>query len=87
LAQSLGNRVPGLMTDPLRPDFVHKVTDYASKKGFSFTFRRTADSCGRGDRPPRRRGLATVNLAIDSMDINPRFRKALAPIGHISSIC
>src|SRR3972149_3090799 len=81
--ESLGNRVLALMGgEPLlRPDFVHKVTDYAAKKGF-FVYLPTNGRLMRPEVIDRLgdAGLATVNLAIDSMDVNPSLPKALAPI-------
>jgi MoaA/NifB/PqqE/SkfB family radical SAM enzyme len=81
--ESMGNRVLALMGgEPLlRPDFVHKVTDYAAKKGF-FVYLPTNGRLMRPEVIDRLgdAGLATVNLAIDSIDVKPSIPKALAPI-------
>ncbi len=81
--ESMGNRVLALMGgEPLlRPDFVHKVTDYATKKGF-FVYLPTNGRLMRPEVIDRLgdAGLATVNIAIDSIDVKPSLPKALAPI-------
>lgn len=78
-----GNRVLALMGgEPLlRPKFIHKITYYAAKKGF-FVYLPTN---GRLMRPHvidmlGDAGLATVNLAIDSIKERPELPKALEPI-------
>jgi MoaA/NifB/PqqE/SkfB family radical SAM enzyme len=65
----------------LRPDFVHKVVDYAARKGF-FVYLPTNGRLLRTDVIDRLAdaGLATVNLAVDSVDVKPSLPKALAPI-------
>jgi len=79
----IGNRVLALMGgEPLlRPDFVHKVTWYASKKDF-FVYLPTN---GRLMKPEvidklGDAGLATVNLAVDCVAERPGLPKALDPI-------
>ena len=80
---SIGCRVLALMGgEPLlRPDFIHKVTDYAASKGF-FVYLATNGrllSPGVVDRLGDA-GLAAVNLAIDVVDEKPGLPKALTPI-------
>lgn len=78
-----GCRVLALMGGEvlLRPRFVHKVVDYAARKGFWVyvpTNGRlmTPDVVDRlGDA-----GVATVNLAVDVVDVQEGMPKALAPI-------
>jgi MoaA/NifB/PqqE/SkfB family radical SAM enzyme len=81
--ESRGNRVLALMGgEPLlRPDFVHKVTYYAAKKGF-FVYLPTNGRLMRPDVIDKLgdAGLATVNLAIDSIEDRPSLPKALNPI-------
>jgi len=65
----------------LRPDFVHKVIYYATKKGFWVYL----PTNGRLMRPQvidwlGDAGVSVVNLAIDAMDLKPGLAKALAPI-------
>ncbi len=65
----------------LRWPFVHKVTDYAAKKGF-FVYLATN---GRLLRPKvidrlGDAGLAVINLAVDSVDERPELPKAFNPI-------
>jgi MoaA/NifB/PqqE/SkfB family radical SAM enzyme len=65
----------------LRPQFVHKVVDYAAKKGMWVYL----PTNGRLLRPEvidwlGDAGVATVNLAVDSVAIKPSLPKALAPI-------
>ena len=79
----IGNRVLALMGgEPLlRPDFVHKITYYASKKDF-FVYLPTN---GRLMKPEvidklGDAGLATVNLAVDCVAERPGLPKALDPI-------
>ncbi len=80
---SMGNRVLALMGgEPLlRADFVHKVTDYAVRKGF-FVYLPTNGRLMRPDVIDRLgdAGLATVNIAIDSVAVKPSLPKALDPI-------
>jgi len=81
--ESMGNRVLALMGgEPLlRPDFVHKITDYATKKGF-FVYLPTNGRLMRPDVIDRLgdAGLATVNIALDSIALKPSLPKALEPI-------
>jgi len=65
----------------LRPQFVHKVVDYAARKGMWVYL----PTNGRLLRPEvidwlGDAGVATVNLAVDSVAIKPSLPKALAPI-------
>jgi MoaA/NifB/PqqE/SkfB family radical SAM enzyme len=65
----------------LRPDFVHKVVYYAAKKGFWVYL----PTNGRLMRPEvidriADAGVATVNLAVDTVHEKPGLPKALAPI-------
>ena len=80
---SIGSRVLALMGgEPLlRPQFIHKVVYYAAKKDF-FIYLPTN---GRLMKPAvvdrlGDAGLATVNLAIDSVKERPELPKALEPI-------
>ncbi len=81
--ESTGNRVLALMGgEPLlRPDFVHKITYYAAKKGF-FVYLPTNGRLMRPDVIDRLgdAGLATVNIALDSIAAKPSLPKALEPI-------
>ncbi len=81
--QSRGNRVLALMGgEPLlRPKFIHKVVDYAASKGF-FVYLPTN---GRLMKPEvidwlGDAGVATVNLAVDSVKERKALPKALEPI-------
>lgn len=81
--ESIGCRVLALMGgEPLvRWPFVHKVTDYAAKKGF-FVYLATN---GRQLRPKVMdrlgdSGISVINLAIDSIEERPELPKALVPI-------
>ncbi|MGQ9823095.1 MAG: radical SAM protein [Thermogutta sp.] len=65
----------------LRPQFVHKVIYYASKKGMWVYL----PTNGRLLRPAvidrlADAGVATVNLAVDAVDLKPGLPKALAPV-------
>jgi MoaA/NifB/PqqE/SkfB family radical SAM enzyme len=65
----------------LRPAFVHKVVYYAAKKGF-FIY---VPTNGRLLKPPvidrlADAGVATFNLAVDTVDEKPGLPKALTPI-------
>jgi MoaA/NifB/PqqE/SkfB family radical SAM enzyme len=65
----------------LRPPFAQKVIDYAAQRGF-FVYLPTN---GRLMSPPvidrvADAGVATVNLAVDAVDVKPGLPKALAPI-------
>ncbi len=65
----------------LRPPFVHKVVDYAAKRGF-WIYLPTNGRLMKPDVIDRiaDAGVATVNLAVDAMDVKPGLPKALAPI-------
>jgi MoaA/NifB/PqqE/SkfB family radical SAM enzyme len=65
----------------LRPDFAHKVTYYATKKGF-WVYLPTNGRLLRPDLIDRLgdAGVAVVNLAIDAIDVKPGLPKALVPI-------
>jgi MoaA/NifB/PqqE/SkfB family radical SAM enzyme len=65
----------------LRPNFVHKVVDYAASRGF-FVYLPTNGRLLRPDVIDKLAdaGLATVNLAVDSYDIKTSLPKALVPI-------
>jgi MoaA/NifB/PqqE/SkfB family radical SAM enzyme len=65
----------------LRPNFVHKVAYYAAKKGF-WIYVPTNGRLMRPDVIDRLAdaGIATVNLAVDTVDEKPGLPKALAPI-------
>lgn len=80
---SMGSRVLALMGgEPLlRPDFVHKITYYAAKKGF-FVYLPTNGRLMRPEVIDRLgdAGLATVNIALDSIAVKPSLPKALEPI-------
>jgi len=78
-----GCRVLALMGGEvlLRPQFAHKVVYYAAKRGF-FVY---VPTNGRLMRPEvidklADAGMATVNLAVDSVEDRPELPKALAPI-------
>jgi len=78
-----GCRVLALMGGEvlLRPQFAHKVVYYAAKKGF-FVY---VPTNGRLMRPEvidqlGDAGVATVNLAVDSVEDRPELPKALRPI-------
>ncbi len=81
--EDIGCRVLALMGgEPLvRWPFVHKVTDYAAKKGF-FVYLATN---GRLLRPKVMdrlgdAGIAVINLAVDSVEARPELPKAIKPI-------
>lgn len=80
---SIGSRVLALMGgEPLlRPQFIHKVTYYAAKKGF-FIYLPTNGRKMKPDVIDRLgdAGVATVNLAIDSIEERRELPKALKPI-------
>ncbi len=79
----VGCRVLALMGGEvlLRPDFVHKVVYYAAKRGFwiyvptngRLMRKEVIDRLGDA-------GVATINLAVDSVDDRPELPKALNPI-------
>lgn len=78
-----GGRVLALMGgEPLlRPQFIHKVVYYATKRGFWVYL----PTNGRLLRPEVTdwlgdAGVATINLAVDSVDVKPSLPKALVPI-------
>ncbi|HVC20549.1 MAG TPA: radical SAM protein [Vicinamibacterales bacterium] len=65
----------------LRPRFAHQVIDYATQRGFWVYL----PTNGRLMRPEvidrvADAGIATVNLAVDALDVKPGLPKALAPI-------
>lgn len=81
--EQLGCRVLALMGgEPLlRWPFVHKVTDYAARKGF-FVYLATN---GRLLRPRvldrlADAGIAVINLAVDSVEERPELPKSIKPI-------
>ncbi|MDA2929880.1 radical SAM protein [Acidobacteria bacterium AH-259-O06] len=80
---SIGSRVLALMGgEPLlRPHFIHKVVYYAAKKGF-FVYLPTNGRLMKPEVIDRLgdAGLATVNLAVDSVEERPELPKALNPI-------
>ncbi|MDE3155271.1 MAG: radical SAM protein [Acidobacteriota bacterium] len=65
----------------LRPAFAHKVIDYATQRGF-WVYLPTNGRLLRPDTIDRLAdaGVATVNLAVDAVDVRPGLPKALAPI-------
>jgi len=65
----------------LRPNFVHKVIDYAAKKGF-WVYLPTNARLLRPDVIDRLAdaGVATVNFAVDAVDEKPGLPKALNPV-------
>jgi MoaA/NifB/PqqE/SkfB family radical SAM enzyme len=78
-----GGRVLALMGGEvlLRPDFAHKVVDYAAQKGF-WVYVPTNGRLMRPDVIDRLgdAGVATVNLAVDSVHYRCELPKSLAPI-------
>jgi MoaA/NifB/PqqE/SkfB family radical SAM enzyme len=80
---SIGTRVLALMGgEPLlRPEFVHKVIYYASKKGF-FVYLPTNGRLMKPEVIDRLgdAGVAIVNLAVDSVEDRKELPKALNPI-------
>jgi MoaA/NifB/PqqE/SkfB family radical SAM enzyme len=65
----------------LRPPFAHKVIDYAAQRGFWIYL----PTNGRLMKPAvidhvADAGVATVNLAVDAVEVKPGLPKALAPI-------
>jgi MoaA/NifB/PqqE/SkfB family radical SAM enzyme len=78
-----GNRFLALMGgEPLlRPNFIHKVVDYATKKDF-LVYLPTNGRLMKPDVIDRLgdAGLATINLAVDTINEKPGLAKALAPI-------
>ena len=65
----------------LRPPFAHKVIDYAAQQGFWIYLPTNGRLMTPGviDRVADA-GVATVNLAVDAVDVKPGLPKALAPI-------
>jgi MoaA/NifB/PqqE/SkfB family radical SAM enzyme len=65
----------------LRPRFVHKVINYAAKKGF-WVYLPTNGRLMKPDTIDRLAdaGVATVNLAVDAWDVTPGLPKAMVPI-------
>jgi MoaA/NifB/PqqE/SkfB family radical SAM enzyme len=80
---STGCRVLALMGGEvlLQPQFVHKVVDYAAQKGF-FVYVPTNGRLMRHDLIDRLgdAGVATINLAVDSVEDRRELPKALDPI-------
>lgn len=78
-----GCRVLALMGGEvlLRPQFVHKVVYYAAKRGF-FVYVPTNGRLMRPEVIDRLgdAGMATLNLAVDSVEDRPELPKALRPI-------
>jgi len=78
-----GCRVLALMGGEvlLRPQFVHKTVYYAARKGF-WVYVPTNGRLMRPDVIDRLgdAGVATINLAVDSLDDRPELPKALNPI-------
>jgi MoaA/NifB/PqqE/SkfB family radical SAM enzyme len=87
---SKGNRVLALMGgEPLlRPQFVHKVTDYATKKGF-FVYVPTNGRLMRPEVVDRLgdAGVAVFNIAIDAIKDSPELPKAFEPIKDYFEYC
>ncbi|HOL72624.1 MAG TPA: radical SAM protein, partial [Bryobacteraceae bacterium] len=79
----IGCRVLALMGGEvlLRPQFVHKVVYYAARKGF-WVYVPTNGRLMRKDVIDRLAdaGVATFNLAVDSVEARPELPKALNPI-------
>jgi MoaA/NifB/PqqE/SkfB family radical SAM enzyme len=65
----------------LRPQFAHKVIDYATKKGF-WVYLPTNGRLMKPDTIDRLAdaGVSTVNLAVDAWDLKPGLPKAMTPI-------
>jgi MoaA/NifB/PqqE/SkfB family radical SAM enzyme len=65
----------------LRPDFTHKIVDYAAQKGF-WVYLPTNGRLLRPDVIDRMAdaGVATFNLAVDAWDEKPGLPKAMVPI-------
>lgn len=80
---STGCRVLAIMGgEPLlRPHFIHKITDYAVRKGF-YVYLPTNGRLMRPEIIDRLgdAGMATFNLAVDCVDEKPGLPKALTPI-------
>lgn len=80
---STGCRVLALMGgEPLlRPQFIHKIADYAAKKGF-YVYVPTNGRLMRPEVIDRLgdAGVAVFNLAVDCVDEKPGLPKALTPI-------
>jgi MoaA/NifB/PqqE/SkfB family radical SAM enzyme len=87
---SKGNRVLALMGgEPLlRPQFVHKITDYAVKKDF-FVYVPTNGRLMRPDVVDRLgdAGVSTFNIAIDAVKDSPELPKAFEPIKDYFEYC
>jgi MoaA/NifB/PqqE/SkfB family radical SAM enzyme len=87
---SIGNRVLALMGgEPLlRPQFVHKVTDYAAKKDF-FVYVPTNGRLMRPEVVDRLgdAGVAVFNIAIDAIKDSPELPKAFEPIKDYFEYC
>ena len=80
---SIGSRVLALMGgEPLlRPDFIHKIVNYCSSKGF-FVYLPTNGTLMKPSVIDRLgdAGLASVNLAVDCVEEKPGLPKALSRI-------
>ncbi len=65
----------------LRPDLIHRVTDYAAKKGF-WIYLPTNARLLRTDVIDKLAdaGMSTFNIAVDSVELRKSLPKALAPI-------
>jgi len=65
----------------LRPPFAHQVVDYAASRGF-WIYLPTNGRLMKPDVIDRigDAGVATVNVAVDALDVKPGLPKALAPI-------
>jgi MoaA/NifB/PqqE/SkfB family radical SAM enzyme len=87
---SIGNRVLALMGGEvlLRPQLVHKITDYAAKKGF-FVYVPTNGRLMRPEVVDRLgdAGVAVFNIAIDSIKDRPELPKAFEPIKDYFEYC
>jgi MoaA/NifB/PqqE/SkfB family radical SAM enzyme len=87
---SIGNRVLALMGGEvlLRPQLVHKITDYAAKKDF-FVYVPTNGRLMRPDVVDRLgdAGAAVFNIAIDSIKDRPELPKAFEPIKDYFEYC
>lgn len=87
---STGNRVLALMGgEPLlRPQFIHKITDYATKKGF-FVYVPTNGRLMRPEVIDRLgdAGVSVFNIAIDAIKDTPELPKAFEPIKENFEYC
>ena len=87
---STGNRVLALMGgEPLlRPQFIHKITDYATKKGF-FVYVPTNGRLMRPEVIDRLgdAGVSVFNIAIDAIKDSTELPKAFEPIKENFEYC